>query len=84
MQNRFEGCICCSSSSSAIQIFPHLLASKYSIPIQITSIQSKRSASCVIQTNALCDRAFEEDRNSIGILLGRHMFGSETKGRNEK
>ncbi|KAG1039143.1 hypothetical protein G6F43_012571 [Rhizopus delemar] len=54
------------------------------IPIQVPSVWFKCSSQDLFQTHALCDGTIEEERDTTGVLFGRHMPGCEIDERNKR
>ncbi|KAG1039332.1 hypothetical protein G6F43_012532 [Rhizopus delemar] len=77
LQNRLEGCLRGSTSPSSIQTISDLFTSGCSISIQGPSIWIKRSSPRIFKTHALCSGTIEDERDTTGVLFGRHMPGCE-------
>ncbi|KAG1148394.1 hypothetical protein G6F37_011614 [Rhizopus arrhizus] len=82
LQDRPEGRICSSSTSSSLQTIFNFFTSWYGLPIQNTGIWPQCSPPNFFKTNALCSGIIETERHPTSILPGRHLLSNETQKRN--
>ena len=79
-EDRPEGCIHCRTHSSRLPQVSFVLPQRHNLSVQVTGIRPECCTKNILQADEICFRTIENQRNSLGVLSGRHLCAGEDQG----
>ena len=79
-EDRPEGCIHCRTHSSRLPQVSFVLPQRHNLSVQVTGIRPECCTKNILQADEICFRTIESQRNSLGVLSGRHLCAGEDQG----